>query len=413
MLPAWFSSFKPQTEIWVSPAGNDSNDGSSQSSALKTASAAFKKLAPGVRLNFMTGTYACDVYVGGFAGTEAAPAVVLSVDGPRKAQFACAGGGGFLIESSHYLAFDGIEIGNTSGHGFQVSSGAGPWSSSSISNDIVLANSYVHHTALASFKASQSRSLYVVANELAYANTGRQNVEMVAVDDAIIAGNEAHHSGQFDEVKGGSKNGRIYRNFVHDSSGGILVGGDCTGSQFLVNTTATFEASGLRVWDNVIVDSPSEAFRVVDCHDCDVSNNTFYASSPTTFIRFLSVGFANPSGSCGDVKLGNQNVHVQNNVFAGSAAPGYGIASNDAVSALVLDHNAWFAANGNVQGVGSDIPFKGEASSLYVDPMLTSPPTNLGPAAGSPLVGSGAPVAWIPGNADGTCWTGAPNIGAY
>jgi hypothetical protein len=415
MLPAWFRDFQPTKEIWVSPSGNDSNDGSSASSALRTTSAAFAKLAPGVRIDFMAGSYDCaNAYVGGFMGTEAAPAVVVSSDGAKKALFDCAGGGGFLIDSSHYLGFDGIEIGNTSGHGFQVSSGSpGPWDPNTITNDIVLAHSYVHDTGLASFKASQARALYVVGNELAYADTGRQNVEMVAVDDAIIAGNEAHHSGQFDEVKGGGKHGRIYRNFVHDSAGGILVGGDCTGFQYLVDTTATYEASDLRVWDNVVVSSPSEAFRVVDCHDCTVSNNTFYAASPATFMRLITSGFANPGGNCGDVQLGSQNVHVENNVFAGNAPPTYAIASNDAPSALLLDHNAWSAATGDVSAVGSDVPFKAEASSLYVDPMLVSPPPDLHPAASSPLIGAGTSEPWITGNAEGTCWTNGVDIGAY
>jgi len=414
MLPAWLTSFTPQKEIWVSPSGSDSNDGSSAGSALKSTAAALGKLAPGVRINFMAGSYECDGYVGNFDGTQTAPGVVVSSDGPRKAQFLCAGGGGFLIESSHYLAFDGIEIGNTSGHGFQVSSGGpGPWDEKAITNDIVLTRSFVHHTGLASYKASQARALYVIGNELAYANPARQNVEMVAVDDAVIAGNDAHHSGQFNEVKGGSKHGRIYRNVIHDSAGGILVGGDCTGSQFLVDTAASYEASDLRVWDNVVVDSPSEAFRIVDCHDCTVSNNTFFAASPKTFIRLLSVGFASPGGTCGDVKLGNQNVRVTNNVFAGNAPPTYVIASNDSASALTLDHNAWFAESGDVTAVGSDIPVKGEASSLYVDPLLGSPPTDLHPAAGSPLLGAGDALPWISGNADGACWSAGVNIGAY
>ncbi|MEO7092150.1 MAG: right-handed parallel beta-helix repeat-containing protein, partial [Polyangiales bacterium] len=269
---------------------------------------------------------------------------------------------------------------------------------------------FIHDTQLASFKGSQSKGVYIIGNELARAGVGRQNVEFVAVDDVVIAGNEAHHSGLFDEIKGGAINGIIYRNYVHDSAGGILVGGDCTGRVYLVNTTATWEAKNLKVWDNVIANDSDEAFRIVDCQDCVVSNNTFYAKTPKAMIRMLTEGFDGGDGKCNAVKLGNKNVRLTNNVFVMDAKPTYGIATNETAGATVLslDHNAWFVASGDVTTVGSDVPFKGEATSLYVDPKLVGPQ----PGAGSPLLGKGTPIDFVKGNAEGKCWS-PPNIGAY
>jgi hypothetical protein len=63
--------------------------------------------------------------------------------------------------------------------------------------------------------------------------------------------------------------------------------------------------------------------------------------------------------------------------------------------------------------VGSDIPFAGEASSLYVDPGLVAPPDDAHPASGSPLIGQGVAVPGVDGSFEGECWNGAPNIGAF
>ena len=71
MLPAWFRA-TPEKELYVAPGGDDTNDGSSMAKALKTTTAALKKLAPGVRLNFAAGTYGCGS-ISDFAGTAAKP----------------------------------------------------------------------------------------------------------------------------------------------------------------------------------------------------------------------------------------------------------------------------------------------------------------------------------------------------
>ena len=406
-LPAWYF-LSPAAEIYVAPSGSDANDGSAPDKALKTTAAAFKKLAPGVRLNFATGTYDGGV-VSSFSGTATAPGWIRSSDGPRTAKFS----DGILMDQVHFLALDGLEIEKSTGHGVQLSSGAGPWDPSTISNEVVLHRSYVHHTALASFKGSQAKGVYIIGNELAYAPTDRQNVEVVVIDDVVVAGNEAHHSGYFNEHKGGSLNGRIFRNYVHDSSGGILAGGDCTGQQFLVNPNADYEAKNLLVYANVIVGGEEAAFRIVDCKDCTVANNTWISTNPKAWLRILAIGFGDASG-CGAKKLGFSQLKVVNNVFYSTTPPAYGIASN-ALPAdyLTLTHNAWFASGGDVMAVGSDIPFTGEPSSLYQDPMLTAPPTDLRPTATSPLVGAGIAIPGVDGNFAGTCWTGAPNIGAY
>src|SRR6185295_7259332 len=252
--------------------------------------------------------------------------------------------------------------------------GGGPtWDVSTISSDIVLHGSYIHHTGLAGMKSSQARRIAAVNNELAYIAVNRQTLEFVAVDEVTLAGNEAHHSGYFDEIKGGARGPHvIFGNYIHDSDGGILVGGPGTGYQFLVHTDADYEARDLKVWSNVIVNVPREAFYVWACHDCVVAHTTYYGAAPNASFRILPSDFTNAAGA---VVRSNHNLNltVANNLFLSTSG------FNDMViglptetTGLAMSHNLWFAQGmATTAGVYSDIAFAGEPASLYAsNPLL-------------------------------------------
>ena len=413
----------PRVELYVSPSGNDASSGLTRATALKTTAAAVAKLASGVRLNFTAGTYGCaGAFISNFNGGTALPGSIRSVDGPRAARFNCANpdgtpGNGFLLDFVHGFIFEGIELSNTAGHGIQVMSGGGPtWDVNTISSDIVLHGSYIHHTGLAGMKSSQARLIAAINNELAFIAVNRQTLEFVAVDEVTLAGNEAHHSGYFDEIKGGARGPHvIFGNYIHDSDGGILVGGPGTGYQFLVHTDADYEARDLKVWNNVIVNVPREAFYVWACHDCVVAHTTYYGSAPNASFRILPSDFTNAAGTV--VRSNhNLNVTVVNNLFFSTSG------FNDMViglptetTGLAMSHNLWFAQGmASTAGVYSDIAFAGEPASLYAsNPLLNGAPLNMRPAAGSPAIGKGVALPFALSNFDGVAWTAAPNIGAY
>jgi len=423
MLPAWARNYVPRVEIYVSPTGNDASSGLTRAAALKSTAAAIAKLAPGVRLNFTAGTYGCaGAFIANFSGGTTMPGSIRSVDGPRAAKFDCRNpdgspGNSFLLDFVHGFIFEGIELSNTAGHGIQVMSGGGPtWDVNTISSDIVLHGSYIHHTGLAGMKSSQARRMAAINNELAFIAVNRQTLEFVAVDEVTLAGNEAHHSGYFDEIKGGARGPHvIFGNYIHDSDGGILVGGPGTGYQFLVHTDADYEARDLKVWNNVIVNVPREAFYVWACHDCVVAHTTYYGSAPNASFRILPSDFTNAAGTV--VRSNhNLNVTVVNNLFFSTSG------FNDMViglptetTGLAMSHNLWFAQGmATTAGVYSDIAFAGEPASLYAsNPLLNGAPTNLRPSVGSPAIGKGLALPFASANFDGVAWSAAPNIGAY
>jgi hypothetical protein len=423
MLPSWAVYYRPTTEIYVSPHGNDSYDGRSLAHALRTADAALRKIGPGVRLNFATGTYACPSrWVTEVMGGISAPASIRAIDGPRTAKFDCGGlPKEFLLNNVRGFIFDGVEIFNTSLYGIQVMSSSGPWITGKISGNIVVRRSYIHNTGLANMKSSQAEHFWIINNELSYANINRQNLEFVAVDDVTIAGNRAHHSGMFDAIKGGARGGKLYHNYIHDSLGGIIVGGDNTGTQYLVHKDADYEAEDLAVWDNVIsnpssTDINNEAFRVIGCHYCMIENNTFWASNPAAMMRIGPDWFSNPNGST--IKIDNLDLTIRNNVFACSGKPRSWISNNDGhqTTGLVMNRNAWFAAGDPTatKNIASSIKITGDPNSLYDEPLLFQQvPYNLRPQSSSPLIDAGLATSLAINNADDLCWSGAPDIGAY
>jgi len=63
---------------------------------------------------------------------------------------------------------------------------------------------------------------------------------------------------------------------------------------------------------------------------------------------------------------------------------------------------------------GSEINYRGDRASLYfVNPLVTSSPSNLVPLKSSPLIGRGIVVPFADTNADGEPFGNRPNIGAY
>jgi hypothetical protein len=419
LLPAWAKEFVPLTEIYVSPSGNDHNDGLSPSRALRTAAKAVSKLGPGVRLNFATGTYSCSgLFIQDIKGGTERPASIRSSDGPRLAKFDCAGSGGILFNFVQGFIVEGIELYYSSYHGIQIMSGSpGPWPDPTVlSSDIVVHNSFIHNNRYAGIKASQSQNLTFIGNEFSHVPSSHMAIEAVAVDNGIIAGNYGHDSnGYFDEIKGGANGGIIFHNLVLDSTRGIIAGGDETGYQYLVHTKATYEVQNLRVWDNMISNVNDEAFRIVGCTSCEIVNNTYYSNNPTSaqaVIRFLSDRFVDKAGYI-IRHIYNANVHLHNNIFLTPGKFNYMIAKSptqDAKQLIMSNNSFWWAAGGIV---GSDVPFLRQPNSLYVDPDLASPPANMHPLSASPVIEKGQLSNVSTDNWDGVCWSGNPNMGAY
>jgi hypothetical protein len=410
LLPRWYTSFAPTRRVHVATDGDDARDGLTAATALRTPAAAFRIATPGTEIAFAPGMYRgmCP-YFEDLRGEESAPIVLRSSGGPRAAQFDCERAGGWMLVRPRYVAFDGLEIFGSpnDGHVLNMASGAAPVTT--LAEHVVVHRSYLHDAGRHAIKFSQAQNITLVGNEFANSRTRDLLISFVAVDDVIVAGNYGHDAGSFNQIKGGSRRSTWYRNRVERTEQGILVGGDCTGSQFLVHADANAEAQDVRVWDNVLTET-SRAFRFVSCHNCEVAHNTWYSSAPNQAMFMLNTGF--DCGGPSEVPLRNENITVRNNIFAATRPFVYVIAGQ-MPAGLTMDHNLWWAG-GDPSATGTDVPFAGEASSLYgMDPGFAGAPMDLQLSAMSPARGRGVSVPWAVGNAAGACWSSPPNMGAF
>jgi hypothetical protein len=416
LLPPWFSTFVPTKQIYVSPAGSDFNNGLTALTPLHSTAAAFAKAGPGVQLNFAAGTYGCNASLININGGTGSPVMINASAGPGTAQFNCNGGPGLLIDGVHGLIVEGIEIYNASGHGFHIQTTNPAPDGSNLSSYIVVHNTTIHNVGMAAIKNSQSLHFYAVGDTF-YNTPGGQMVESVAASYVILSNNEGYNGEAFDEIKGGAFWGLIYRNCVHDSPNGIVAGGDETGTQFLIDPSVRYEAQNLRIWDNVIVNTPGFVFRVVGCQLCTIANNSSWTSAPQSILRIQPDNFANPNGSL--IPIYNSNLTIVNNLFGADTNSAFMI-TGDTTDQGVGSEGFNFQMTNNVWWWGTrpdpatTIRYLGDPASFYlVNPEVTSSPSNLVPLKSSPLIGRGIAFPWAPTNADGAPFANPPNIGAF
>ncbi len=408
LMPEWAVAPATETEFFVSPTGDDANPGT-RSEPLQTTAEAFSRLGPGVQLSFLPGTYECASVIGLNATTER-PAVIRSADAPRSARFDCASEGVLYFQNVHGLLIESIEVFGATLHGVHVASGSAPFDDPS--TDVVFRDSFAHDVNGSCFRATQSQRIGAFDNVCDA--SGSQMFSFIAVDDVVVAFNEGRNGGGPFTAFGGASTGvDVVGNWIHDSQGiGISVG--CTGANVLLRPDARYEVADLRVWNNLIHNSGSEAFRIVSCHDCVIAHNTYVTDAPEALIRFLSSGFSD-GPDCDFIPTANRNVRVVNNIFSASSAFGYGVASNDVMGGeLMMSNNIWYAGTDDIASLATDYPFAGEPRSFYSDdPFVNVDGARALPARSSVANGAGTPVDFATGNALGECWNGSPNIGAF
>ena len=231
----------------------------------------------------------------------------------------------------------------------------------------------------------------------------------------ILAGNDAHHSGYFNEIKGGARGPIIFGDYIHDSDGrnpGRRAG---TGYQFLVHTDADFEARDVKVWNNVIVNVPREAFYVWACHDCIVAHTSYY-DAPRPMRRSGCCRATSPTErrhrSHGPQR---QRLDPEQPLLQRHGVQRHGDRSASETTGLAMSHNLWFAKGlATTAGCFPTFLFAGGRTSLYAsDPRLIGAPASMRPGAASPVIGKGIGLPFALTNFDGIAWSGAPNMGAY
>ncbi len=320
-------------EIWVSAsAGNDANNGTSRTSALKTLGAAWNKIPSGTltgtgyRIQMMRGNYpesSIPNYWEDKNGTRQFPIIINSVDGTGTAVLQ----GDINAFDVSYFYLIGLNI---------TPSPAGDALHFEKSDHILLRNVKLNggnRVAHETLKVNQSQYFYIEDSEIMGAEDNA--IDFVAVQYGHILRNKISNAQDWCMyVKGGSAYIRIEGNEIFNCGTGGFVAGQGTGFEFMTSPWIHYEAYGISFVNNVIRDTVTAGMGVNGGYNILFAHNTlvragtgdhFFEANQgrrgcdgdrtTCTANKNAGGWGNSGGE--EQYIPNKNIFVYNNLFYG------------------------------------------------------------------------------------------------
>jgi parallel beta-helix repeat protein len=371
----------------VDPSGNDSAAGTDQA-PWKTLRASIPKLRPGDTLLLRNGTYSegmddGNVIIRGLNGTPQAWITIAAYPGHRPKLV----GGEWKsigIESSTYLAFEGLELVGSAGSDHKPTSGF----EIRESHHIRVAGNYVHDGGGGGISSIGSNHLYFDGNIVS--GMGKWNPYQTSGVSTF----------ESKPIGGGDEDGysiRIVNNFVYGNEnitppakGQKITDGNC----IIVDSQDKKDFTGTTlVANNVCYNNGGRGVHVFHASNVLVTNNTLYRNVQSQDLRDngeLSAVFA-------------RNVTFSNNLV---------IPRSDRKEVNVADANGIVFTTNLYAKAGASK--HGDGDIVAPDAGLSDPSAGrFALVAGSPAVDAGLPK-WAPTvDVTGTPRVGAPDIGAY
>jgi hypothetical protein len=333
-------------DIWVDPArGADSNSGADRNHALRSVSAAVNLIpkdraltGTGYHIWLTRGEYTEDLlpnYWENLIGTVQFPIIIEAADGPGTAILRKD----INSKNLHYFYLINLNIERPDDllhfeQGDHI-----------LMRGLMLRASASHDT----LKVNQSKYIYLEDSEV---SGGDDNaVDFVAVQYGHIIGNKVHNANDWCMyTKGGSAHFLIANNELYDCGVGGYTAGQGTGFQYMTAPWIYYEASDIKVINNIIHDTGTSGLGVNGGYNILFAHNTLYRvgighrgnrADHIFEANFGGQGCDNTderaacrtnrtAGGWGlatpgtDVPIPNKNIYVYNNLFvnpAGTSAP--------------------------------------------------------------------------------------------
>jgi hypothetical protein len=307
-------------QIWVNPTGGDDRaSGRSAGEALRTMIEAWNRIpanasaspltSAGYEIRLMPGEYAeaaIPHYMERRFGSAQAPIVIRAASGPGTATLRA----GLNVANVAYLYLIDLDIvpapaadvfhcescdhllirGVTFTGGTRPVEGADP--------------PVAHETV----KVNQSTHVYIEDSRIGGADDNA--IDFVAVQDGHIIGNRVHAAGDWcGYVKGGSANILVDGNEFYDCGTGGFTVGQGTGLQFMTAPWLHYEASGIRVVNNIIHDTEGAGLGVNGGYNVLIAWNTLYRVGRRSHL--IEAGFGARSCDAADVAAERQQCEAR------------------------------------------------------------------------------------------------------
>ncbi len=324
-------------ELYVNGAtGNDTNNGTSAATALKTIGAAWNKVpffptpgsgalsTTGYRINIATGSYTVPNYWEGRHGTFQFPVILRASSGPGTVTipydvniFDCtylyiidlkvvAGGEPIHFDSCDHVLLKGV-----------TATGTGLISDYTAPKECV--------------KVNQSKYLYVEDCDIS--NAWDNAFDCVGVQYGHFYRNKIHKAGDWCMyLKGGSAYFRVEGNEFYDGGTGGFTAGQGTGFEFMTPPWLHYEAYDIKFVNNLIHDTSGAGVGVNGGYNILIAFNTMYRvgsishvievvfgarsvdGDTTTATNYNSQGGWGPTTTGVNVDIPDRNVMIVNNI---------------------------------------------------------------------------------------------------
>jgi hypothetical protein len=276
------------TDIYISPAGDDGNSGSSRAEPLQTIGVAWSRIPEGTlsgtgyRLNLLPGAYPCEGdcinYFSDRTGTQDFPILLQAADGPGTVTLK---GGLNLANVGHLYLLDlslsaGLEAGSAFGNNvLHIEKGdhillrrltlRGPMDCiSDACNDMQEV-----------VKINQSRSVFVEQCDMA--GSYQTVLDLVSVQTGHVLSSHIHRSGgRCAYLKGGSAYVRVAGNEFDDCREAGFQAGEATNFPFMQPPWLHYEAYDIKVYNNVFHDIYGAGLSVAGGYNILMAFNTLY-----------------------------------------------------------------------------------------------------------------------------------------
>lgn len=325
---------------YVSPAGDDANDGLTAAGAFRTITQAWNSipqniaLTQGYTIAILPGTYTAEespTYWESRYGTDIFPIIIHAAEGRDTVYLPSIN-----LFDGRYITFRDLNIEVEEGDPFHCEK----------CDHVILEHNIIRGANPDTFntqeavKFNQSQYIDILGNDISGAWDNA--IDFVAVQYGNIVGNHIHNAGDWCAyAKGGSAYIRVINNEIFDCGTGGFTVGQGTGFQFMTPPWTQYEAYAVLVWDNIIHDVAGAGVGVQGGYNVLITDNIMYRVGERSHAIEVGYGLRSCDGEEGEegrercaeyreaggwgndlvdtegdmaVRIPNKNVYIINNV---------------------------------------------------------------------------------------------------
>lgn len=403
----------PAAEVFVAPNGNDQTGDGSAARPFATLGRAARAARPGTAIRLRAGVHAGGAFVENLRGAADAP--IWLGGAPGEARPVIEGGGEALhLVRPAYLVVHDLEVRRTTANGINADDG-GATADAAAAHHLVFRGLDIHDVGgTGNQDCLKLSGVYDVdVRESAFRACGGggsgSGIDIVGGHRVRVARSRFQGmAGNAVQAKGGSTDIEVWANEMRDAGGRAVNMGGSTGFTFFRPPLGAVnaEARDVRVIANVIAGGDAPV-AYVGCVDCLVAHNTLV--DPGRWVARILQETTSRDGFTFLPASGGRFVNNLITFKRSGLSTFVNVGANTAPETFRFARNLWYASDAPARSQPS-LPVPEEGGIVGRDPRLDAA---FRPGPGSPVLGAGAPVAGVRGDAAGRCYADPPSIGAF